>query len=134
MIFRNILDLSKSETLHMCSETYPHWPSQGHHSGSSHFLPALLFLSTSSFSLVYKYGLPHWLRGQTICLICRRHRRCRFNPWSGRSPGGGNGNLVQYSHLKNAMDRGAWWATVQRVTKSQTQLRTKQKQLLDHSH
>ena len=29
-----------------------------------------------------------------------------------RSPGEGNGNLLQYSHLENSMDRGAWWATV----------------------
>ena len=40
----------------------------------------------------------------------------------GRSPGGGHGNPLQYSCLKNPMDRGTWWATVQRVTKSQTQL------------
>ena len=31
---------------------------------------------------------------------------------SGRSPGGGNGNLLQYPCLGNSMDRGAWWATV----------------------
>ena len=37
----------------------------------------------------------------------------------GRSPGGGNGNPLQYSCLGNSMDRGAWWATVQRVAKSQ---------------
>ena len=43
-------------------------------------------------------------------------------PGSGRSPGGGNGNPLQYSCLGNTVDRGAWWATVQRVTKSQTQL------------
>ena len=40
---------------------------------------------------------------------------------SGRSPGGGHGNS-QYSCLENPMDRGAWWATVHRVTKSWTQL------------
>ena len=39
-----------------------------------------------------------------------------------RSPGEGNGNTLQYSCLGNPMDRGAWWATVHRVTKSQTQL------------
>ena len=33
-------------------------------------------------------------------------------PGSGRSPGKGNGNLLQYSCLKNPMDRGAWQATV----------------------
>ena len=32
-------------------------------------------------------------------------------PGSGRSPGGGHGNPLQYSHLKNPMDRGAWWVT-----------------------
>ena len=41
-------------------------------------------------------------------------------PGSGRSPGGGHGNPLQYSCLENCMDRGAWWATVHRVSKSQT--------------
>jgi len=41
---------------------------------------------------------------------------------SGRSPGEGNGNPVQYSCLENSMDRGAWWATVHGVAKSQTPL------------
>ena len=40
-----------------------------------------------------------------------------------RSPGGGHGNPLQYSCLENPMDRGAWWATVHGVTKSQTRLR-----------
>ena len=39
-------------------------------------------------------------------------------PGSGRSPGEGNGNLLQYSCLKNPMDRGAWWATVHGAAKS----------------
>ena len=38
-------------------------------------------------------------------------------PGSGRSPGGGNGNPLQYSCLKNPTDRGAWWAIVHGVTK-----------------
>ena len=38
----------------------------------------------------------------------------------GRSPGEGNGNPLQYSCLRNPMDRGAWQATVHRFTKSQT--------------
>ena len=46
-----------------------------------------------------------------------------FIPGSGRSPGEGNGNPFQYSCLKNAMDRGAWWAIVHGVTKSQTGLK-----------
>ena len=43
-------------------------------------------------------------------------------PGSGRSPGEGNGNPLQYSCLENSIDRGTWWATVHGVTKSQTQL------------
>ena len=38
-------------------------------------------------------------------------------PGSGRSPGEGNGNLLQYSCLENLMDRGPWQATVHGVTK-----------------
>ena len=41
-------------------------------------------------------------------------------PGSGRSPREGNGNLLQYSYLGNPMDRGSWWATVHRVTESDT--------------
>ena len=50
-------------------------------------------------------------------------------PGSNRSPGGGSGNPLQYSSLENPMDRGAWWATIHRVAKSQTQL----KQLSPHT-
>ena len=42
---------------------------------------------------------------------------------SGKSPGGGYGNTLQYSCLENPMDRGAWWATVHRFTKSLTRLK-----------
>ena len=44
-------------------------------------------------------------------------------PGSGRSPGEGNGNPLQYSCLENPMDRGDWWATVHRAAKSWTRLR-----------
>ena len=44
-------------------------------------------------------------------------------PTSGRSPGEGHGNPLQYSCLENSMDRGAWRATVHTVTNSQTPLR-----------
>ena len=43
-------------------------------------------------------------------------------PWSGRSPGEGNGNPLHYSCLENPMDGGAWWAMVHRATKGRTQL------------
>ena len=39
---------------------------------------------------------------------------------SGRCPGGGHGNPLQYSCLENPMDRGAWRATVHGITQSQT--------------
>ena len=45
-------------------------------------------------------------------------------PGSGRSPGEGHDSPLQYSCLENPMDRGAWWATVYRVTKSQIWLST----------
>ena len=41
-------------------------------------------------------------------------------PVLGRSPGGGHGNPLKYSHLENPTDRGAWQAVVSRATKSQT--------------
>ena len=51
-------------------------------------------------------------------------------PGLGRSPGEGHGNLPQYSFMENPKDRGASWATVHRVAKSQTQL----KWLSRHAH
>ena len=50
-------------------------------------------------------------------------------PGSGRSPGGGHGNPLQYSCLENPMDRGVWWFTVHRVAESDTA-----KQLNTHTH
>ena len=49
---------------------------------------------------------------------------------SGRNPGGGHGNPLQYSCLENPMDRGTWWARVHWAAKSQTWL----KQLSMHTH
>ena len=51
-------------------------------------------------------------------------------PGSGRCPGGGHGNPLQYSCLQNPMDRGAWRATVHGVAKSRTQ----RKQPSVHAH
>ena len=44
-------------------------------------------------------------------------------PGSGRSPGGGHGNLLQFSCLENPTDREAWWAIVHGVVKRQTGLK-----------
>ena len=51
-------------------------------------------------------------------------------PGSGRSPGGGHGNPLQYSCQENLLDREDWWPMIHRVTKSRTQL----KWLSSHTH
>ena len=68
-------------------------------------------------------GLATGASGKEPVCQCRRHQRCRFNPWVGKISGGRHGNPLQYSCLENSMDRGVWRATVHRVTKSQTQLK-----------
>ena len=49
--------------------------------------------------------------------IARDKRDSSLIPELGRSPGGGHGNLLQYSCLENPMDRGAWWTIIHRVAK-----------------
>ena len=65
--------------------------------------------------LWYQYkGLPYSSDGkESAC----KAGALRSIPWSGRFPGDGNGNPLQYSCLGNPMDRGAWWATVHGVAK-----------------
>ena len=46
-----------------------------------------------------------------------------LTPGLGRSPGEGDGNPLQYLALRIPIDRGAWWATIHEVTKSQTRLK-----------
>ena len=58
--------------------------------------------------------------GKEPACQCRRCGDVGSAPGSGRSPGGGHGNPLQYSCLENPMDRGAWWATVYKVAESQT--------------
>ena len=67
-------------------------------------------------------GLPGGASGKDSICQCKRPR---FNPWSGRSPGGGNGNPLQYSCLENPMDKGGWWASVHGISKNQTWLCTR---------
>ena len=91
--------------------------------------------------------IPGAASGKEPACQCRKYKRCKFDPWVGRSPRGGNckgkastcnagdsglipkvgsspgegnGNPLQYSYLEKPMDRGPWWATVHRVIKSQT--------------
>ena len=89
------------------------------------FISGYRFCSTDWHICLYASQLPQWLSWWRICLHCRRHRRCSSIHGLIRSPGEGNGNPVQYSWLRNPLDRGAWWATVQKVTKSQEDWVTK---------
>ena len=59
-------------------------------------------------------GLLQWLKGKESTYNAGDTGDASVIPGSGRSPGGGNGNLLQYSCLGNP-NRGAWW-----VAKSQT--------------
>ena len=63
-------------------------------------------------------GLPWWLSVKES--TCKMQETMSLIPGSGRSPGEGNGNSLQYSYLGNPMDRRALWATVHGVAKSQT--------------
>ena len=65
---------------------------------------------------------PKWLSSKTQPAKAGNAGDAGLIPGSGRSPGGGNGNPVQYSCLENPMDRGAWRTTVHGGTKSPTQL------------
>ena len=65
--------------------------------------------------------IPWWLKW--FFRTCLRCRRPGFNPWIGKIPCRKEFNPLQYSCLENSMDRGAWQATVHRVTKSRTQLK-----------
>ena len=58
-----------------------------------------------------------------------RNKECSI-PGTASSPEGGHSNPLQYSCLENLMDRGAWWATVQRFAENQTRLR----RLHTHTH
>ena len=64
-------------------------------------------------------GLPRWLSVKESACQCRISG---LDPWSERSPGGGNGNPLQHSCCENAIDREVWWVTVHGVAKSQTRL------------
>ena len=88
----------------------------------------LLFLDLWYFVIV---GLPRWLSGKESA--CNAGGTGSI-PGLGRSPGGGHGNILQYSCLKNPMDKGAWCATVHRIPKScrwLKQLNTRTHRLLD---
>ena len=95
-----------------------------------------LFQAFLSMSFVPKtdprtwFFLPHVKQGASqVALVVKNLpgnagdvRDVDSTPELERSPGGGHSNPLQYSFLENSMDRGAWWATVREVSKSQTWL------------
>ena len=58
--------------------------------------------------------------GEESTCQCRRHKKCGFDPWVGKTPWIGNGTPLQYSCLKSAMERRAWWDTVHGAAESDT--------------
>ena len=62
-------------------------------------------------------SFPSGSEGKEYACQCRR---CGFYPWVEKIPGIGNGSPLHDSCLENAMDKGAWWATVHGVAKSWT--------------
>ena len=65
-------------------------------------------------------GVSWWLSGKESACSAGDIGAMGSIPGLGRSPGGEHGNPLQYSCLENLMDKGAWWATVHGVSKSQT--------------
>ena len=76
----------------------------------------------STFSTTFSFTVLGSLEGKNLPAIGGDMRDSSWIPGSGRSPGGGHGNPLQYSCLENPMDRGACRAAVHWVTKSWTRL------------
>ena len=78
----------------------------------SKLLSLLVFLSFSLVSANQYLNVvaksDRWHSGKESTYQSRRCKKCEFNPWVEKIPGGGNGNPFQYSCLGNPMDRGAW--------------------------
>ena len=81
-----------------------------------------LFLWVFLGPQMYKLGFPDGTRGKELTCQCSRNRDAGSVSGSERSPGGGHGNPLWYSCLKNLLDRGDWQASVHEVNKSQTWL------------
>ena len=109
-------------------EVYSHSQTDWFHGPQSTFFPCPVFLC-SEYSAFRKWANYTWnlgfLGGTAVKNLPARDTRDMGSiPGWGGSPRGRNCNPLQYSCLENAIDWGAWWATVHGVTKSQTWLRT----------
>ena len=72
---------------------------------------------------LFDYDLTSLIMGFPAPANAGDMRDMGSSPGSGRFPGGGRSNPLQYSCLENLMDREAWWTTVHRVAKTWTQLK-----------
>ena len=107
-----------------CPSLYPLPPREAPHAGIHDY----------SGILVHQPAwLSTWLSRKAFSCNARDTRGLGSIRGSGRSPRGGNGNLIQYSSQENPMDRGVWQATVHGVSNSRTQLSTMQPVFLFHS-
>ena len=80
-----------------------------------------IFSNIHIYIYVYVYmGHPQGLSGKESTCKSGAAGDTGLSLGSERSLGGGRGNILQYCCLENPMDRGAWWATVHRVTKNWT--------------
>ena len=81
------------------------------------------------FAVGHDWATKHRYRASQVALVVKSppasagNVRHGFNPWVSKNPWRRRGDPLQYSCLENPMDRGAWWATVHRVAKSQTRLK-----------
>ena len=109
--------LLKGITMFCSSRTYLlHWTTY-------HEPLNMIHITFHSMVPVYHYLLEfHWASpvAQVVENLPANEGVTDSIPGSGRYPGKGNGNPLQYSCLENSMDRGAWWATVHEVTQSWT--------------
>ena len=89
----------------------------------------MFFCLDGIFHHVFSFvGLLKWLSGKNLPANAGAAGAAGAMgciPGSGRSPGGGNGNTLQFSYQDNPVDRGTWWATVYWVAKNWTQLSMK---------
>ena len=89
----------------------------------SHIVFLIFFFHLLVQPYHHLWGFPGGASGKELACQCRAHERHGFDPGARKIPWRRECNPFQYSCLENPMDRGAWWARVHRVTKSQTQLK-----------
>ena len=89
------------------------------------FSPCFSFFLLSSFifgAIYFVIFFPGGASGKEPSCHCSRHKRLGFSPWVWKILWRREWLPLQYSCLDNPVDRGAWWASVHGVTKSQTGL------------